>query len=154
MPNSMKVVGDSGHLGLQVTRPVRDAGLVEELKPEERAEDENPPYPNYRAAIRIHAFDGLILILDRDRVAQSDAAELVAHAIEETQTVFSALNAIVSIMGQGYMVQLPNGSEAGFEEGDTAPVQVSPNILVIHNESDESVELATELASMRETQVS
>lgn len=153
MPNSMKTAGGSDNLALQVTRPVRRAGLVEEQEPENP--DENPPFPTYQADVRIHAFKDLLLAVDRDtdRVSPDAEAELVRHAIEATQTVFRALHHKVMVMGQGYMLQLPHADDAGFHKGQSAPVKTAPNILVIHKESDKATQLANVLVSTRHDQL-
>ena len=147
MTNSMKTTGGDS-LALQVTHAVRKAKLVEEI-----GDEDNPLPYTYRADVRIHAFDGLLLIVDRGRVSNANQAELVAHAIEETESVGSALDVIVSVMGEGYMLQLPNAEEAGFKEGQPAPVQTAPSILVIHEQSDEATEVANELVEIRHDQL-
>lgn len=153
MVNSFKITGGSGNLGLQVTTPVREAELVEEHPPEDRNEDMVPPYARSRAHVRIHAFDGLLLAVDYDQMPDAAQAELVAHAIAETQTVYRALRSIVIIQGEGYMLQLPHAAEAGFEEGEPAPVKTAPNFLVVHKQSDEATQVAEELVSMRRNQI-
>lgn len=149
MPNSMKKSGGSDSLALQVTAPVRDANLVEEADSEQIPDTDTPPHPTYRANVRIHAFDGVLLVIDRDRVNPEAEAELVAHAIDQTRTAFRALHGIVTIMGQGYMLQLPNAVDAGFDAGQLAPVQTAPNLLAIHTDTADALHLATDLVTIR-----
>ena len=56
MPNKIKRSGDG--LALQVTKPARAAGLVE------KTDDELTRL----ADIRVFAFDGLLLVVDLDRI--------------------------------------------------------------------------------------
>lgn len=153
MPNSFKRAGGSDYLALQVTRPVRQAQLVDEQPPEDTDADTNPPYPTYRAPVRSHAFDGVMLALDRDRIPNWAQAELVAQAITETQSVFRAIHSTVIIQGEGYMLQLPHAAEAGFQEGDPAPVKTAPNLLVIHEQSEQATQVAENVVSLRQDQV-
>lgn len=71
----MTTTGDG--LALQVTKPARSAGLVEE-----DADGDT----RHRAAVVAYGFDDLILVLDRDtdRVPMADRAELVTLAASET----------------------------------------------------------------------
>jgi len=151
--NSIKTVG--GGLALQVTDEVRSAGLVEEQEPEEIAEDESGPWPTYRADVRVHAFEDVLLVVDRDtdRVARADAAELVASAARDTETAFDAAKTTVQVKGHGYMVQLPPASDAGFRDGHSAPAQPAPGIMVIHKHSEDAARLGRDLAQIRYAQV-
>ncbi|WP_435158337.1 hypothetical protein [Haladaptatus sp. DFWS20] len=68
MPNTIKRSGDG--LALQVTKPARAAGLVEE------ADDE----PTRLADIRVFAFGGLLLVVDIDRITDENIVELATSA--------------------------------------------------------------------------
>jgi hypothetical protein len=64
MPNKIKRSGDG--LALQVTKPARAAGLVEETD----------DVPARFADIRVFAFDGLLLVVDIDRITDENMVEL------------------------------------------------------------------------------
>jgi len=155
MANSIKSVGGGRGLALQVTEAVRAAGLVEESPPENPSDDESPPYPTYRADVRVHAVDSALLVVDRDtdRISEEDASRLVASAIRDTGTARDAEKATVQTKGHGYMLQLPCARDAGLREGHTALVQTAPGFLVIHRHSDDAERLATDLVEQRYAQV-
>jgi hypothetical protein len=111
MPNAIKQSGEG--LALQVTNTARAAGLVEE-----NADGE----PSRRAEALVYAFDEVLLVVDVDRVAVSDRAELVASAARDTKSIYRAGGASIQIAGNGYQVNLPPAEDAGFDEGDAAPV--------------------------------
>ena len=96
MPNSIKDSGDG--LTLQVTKPARSAGLIQE-DAEGKA--------TYRAEVRVHSFDNVLLVVDRDRMDSRHIAELVAALVRDTKSVYQAIDATVKIAGHGYQVQLP-----------------------------------------------
>lgn len=153
MANSIKTVG--GGLALQVTREVRAAGLVEENPPENPSEDDSPPYPTYRAEVRVHAFEDLLLVVDRDpdRLESADAAELVASVARDTKSAYDAAKTTVQIQGHGYQLQLPPAKDAGFRQGHTAPVATAPSVLAIHEKSDDAARVAKDIIEHRRAQV-
>lgn len=153
MANSIKPA--AGGLALQVTREVRRAGLVEEQEPDPVPDGETGPWPTYRASVRVHAFEGVLLVVDRDgdRVAKAAVAALVASAARDTGSVYDAEKATVVTKGHGYQLQLPPASDAGFREGDSAPVETAPGVLVIHKKSDDAARLASDLVELRNAQV-
>jgi hypothetical protein len=155
MVNSIKPSGGGDGLALQVTEAVRRAGLVEESPPENPSEDDSPPYPTYLAAVRVHAVENVLLVVDRDtdRVPEAAAAELVASAIRDTGTARDAGTARVQESGHGYQLQLPTARDAGFREGDRAPVQPAPGVLVVHRDDRNAVRLAKDLVEIRRSQV-
>ena len=69
LPNAIKEAGEG--LALQVTKPARAAGLVEEDA------DGNA---TYRGEVRVHSFENVLLVVDQGlrRVDVADVAELVA----------------------------------------------------------------------------
>lgn len=143
MVNSIKHSGDG--FALQITKPARSAGLVEETK------DGNA---SYRADVRVHAFRDLLLVVDLERVDEEDEAEMVATTVRDTKTAYQSINAGVHIAGEGYQVHLPVANDAGFETSDIAPVHPAPNILVISAKtSTDSARLAKDLVSIRKEQV-
>ncbi len=153
MANAIKTV--AGGLALQVTDPVRAAGLVEEQEPEQKGENDTPPWPSYRAHVRVHSFEDVLLVVDRDtdRVSESDAADLVASAVRDTKTARDAEKARVQVKGHGYMLSLPPAEDAGFRDGHTAPVQTAPGILIIHKKSEDAARLAKDLVQIRYAQL-
>ncbi|MDL0137974.1 hypothetical protein PNP85_00390 [Halobacterium salinarum] len=145
MANAIKKSGDG--LALQITRPARTATLV--------AED-NDNTTTRLARTRIHAFDGLLVAIDVDRVPDGAEAELVATAAADTNTAYRAVTAAIQIAGNGYQLQLPNTVDAGLHEGDTPTVTTAPGVLIIaHNETDtetNSVRVGKDLATIRREQ--
>ncbi|WP_433632857.1 hypothetical protein [Halomicrococcus sp. NG-SE-24] len=140
MTNRIKQSGDG--LALQVTKPARTAGLVEE--------DENGN-PNERADIRVFAFDGLLLLTDTDRVDDDDVAELAATAVRDTSSLHRVMDASIQIAGNGYQVQLPPAEDAGFRVGDQPACTAAPNMLVLAD--GESERLATDFEAIRREQL-
>ncbi|EFW91057.1 hypothetical protein ZOD2009_15746 [Haladaptatus paucihalophilus DX253] len=139
MPNTIKRSGDG--LALQVTKPARAAELVEE------ADDE----PTRLADIRVFAFDGLLLVVDLDRITDENIVELATSAPLDTVSIHRVANASLQIAGNGYQVQLPGAADAGFHVGDRAPCTPAPNLLVIA--ADESGRVAADIATIRREQV-
>lgn len=143
MGNNIKQSGTDG-LALQVTKPARSVGLVEE-------NDEGDA--TYLADVRVYAFDDLLLAADRDtnRLKNEDLAELVASAARDSKSIYRAANASLQIAGHGYQVQLPPAEDAGFYEGKPMQVKTAPGVLVICQER--SKRLADDLVTMRHEQV-
>lgn len=124
MANSIKAVRDSP--ALQITKPARSAGLVEE-------DDEGET--RYRAHVLLHAVDDIVLVIDRDRVDVEDRAELVRAAIEYQESSYRCSYTRIQHKGNGYMVRLgPIAEDAGFEIGDTAPTSTAPGLLIINRQ--------------------
>lgn len=140
MANQIKSTGADA-VALQVTREARAAALVEE-EGEEAAR---------LAPVNIYAFDGLLLVLDRERVDQRDVVELVTAAAEDTDSIHPGGRVGINVRGQGYQVPLPGADDAGFNVGDTAPCSSAPNMLAIAREGDER--LARDLKTIRQDQV-
>ncbi|WP_049972826.1 hypothetical protein [Haladaptatus cibarius] len=139
MPNTIKRSGDG--LALQVTKPARTAGLVEETDNE----------PARLADIRVFAFDGLLLVVDIDRISNEDIVELATSAALDTVSIHRVANASLQIAGNGYQVQLPGAADAGFHVGDRAPCTPAPNLLVIAAEG--SGRVAADIVTIRKEQV-
>lgn len=124
--NSLKNSGDG--LALQITKPARAAGLVEERDtPDGRT-------PTYRAETRVHAFAGLLLVVDTEKVSDDEEASLVAVAARDTQTAYRTMTATVQVAGNGYQLQLPPAGDAGLRKGDKPAVRTAPSALVIAND--------------------
>jgi len=143
MANSIKSSGEDG-LALQVTKPARSAGLVEE---------NNEGNATYLANVRVYSFEDLLIAasLDTDHLKPEAIAELVASATRDTASVYQAINASVHISGDGYQVQLPPAEDAGFYQGDTAPVKPLPGLLFIYR--DRLKRLVDGLAVLRRDQL-
>jgi hypothetical protein len=143
MPNSIKRSGEG--LALQVTKPARAASFVEE-----NADGE----PTRRAEVLVYAFDDTLLVVDVDRVAVADRAELVASATRDTRSIYRAARASLQVAGNGYQVNLPPAEDAGFEEGDSAPVHPAHGVLVVTTTDPPAAQFAADLATIRREQVS
>ncbi|RBI59511.1 hypothetical protein DMJ13_23205 [halophilic archaeon] len=140
MPNRIKQSGDG--LALQITKPARTAGLVEE--------DKNGDATR-RADVRVFAFDGLLLITGTDRVDDDDVAELAATAARDTSSLHRVMDASIQIAGNGYQVQLPPAEDAGFRAGDRPTCTTAPNMLVLA--TDDRERLAGDLETIRREQL-
>ena len=142
MANSIKCAGEG--LALQVTKPARSVGLVEE----------NADGDATRLAdVRVFSFDDLLLVVDLDRVDTAHVAELVASAARDTKSVYRAWDASLQISGGGYQVQLPPASDAGFDEGDTPMVRSLPGMLAIMKCDRDVARLVDDLETIRRDQV-
>ncbi|WP_227355787.1 hypothetical protein [Haladaptatus salinisoli] len=139
MPNKIKRSGDG--FALQVTKPARAAGLVEETDDE----------PTRLADIRVFAFDGLLLVVDIDRITDENIVELTTSAARDTVSIHRVVNTSLQIAGNGYQVQLPGAAEAGFHVGDRASCTPAPNLLVIAAEGSERI--AADMVTIRREQV-
>ncbi|WP_435158990.1 hypothetical protein [Haladaptatus sp. DFWS20] len=139
MPNTIKRSGDG--LALQVTKPARSAELVEET------DDELARL----ADIRVFAFDGLLLVVDIDRITDENIVELATSAALDTVSIHRVANASLQIAGNGYQVQLPGAADAGFHVGDRAPCTPAPNMLVIAAEG--SGRVAADIVTIRKEQI-
>lgn len=148
MMNQIKSSGEDG-LALQVTKPARSAGLVDE-------DDEGEA--TSLAKVRVFSFDSLLLVVGLDTLSTKQVTELVVSAAQDTKSIYRTMDATVQIAGNGYQVQLPPAEDAGFHEGDRAPCQAAPGILLISKDGDTSVErdasrLADDLVTIRREQV-
>jgi hypothetical protein len=141
MVNSIKKGGDD-ELRLQVTTPARHAGLVEENEDGD-AIRLSPVY--------VYGFDGVILAISQS-VDMGHRAELVSTAAGDTGSMHGGYPATVAEAGNGYQVNLPGGSEAGFRVGDNAPVVASDGVMIIHDV--ETRQIAEQLSTKRDEQVS
>ena len=128
MANSIKESG--GGLALQVTGPARDAGLVEEDADGDATR---------LSGVYVYGFDGLLVVVDAERVSTAERAEIVSTATTATGSIHRGGAATVEVAGNGYQVQLPGAESAGFDVGDTAPVVLSDGLLVIHGDADREV---------------
>ena len=141
MVNSIKQSAEG--LALQITKPAREAGLVVEG---------SDGTATRRAEVYVYGFDDLLLLIDAKHVAVNHRAELVSTAASDTDSIHCGAKATVEIAGNGYQIQLPGCTDAGFARGDTAPITVGDGILVIHNR--DSSRLTNDLITIRNQQVS
>ena len=128
MANSIKESG--GGLALQVTGPARDAGLVRENADGEATR---------LSGVYVYGFDGLLVVVDAERVSTAQRAEIGSTATTATDSIHRGEAATVEIAGNGYQVQLPGAESAGFDVGETAPVVLSDGLLVIHGDADREI---------------
>jgi hypothetical protein len=138
MAGNIKEAG-SGGLGLQVTKAARKAGLVEE---------DSDGDATRMASVTVYGFDDLLLVVDRDRVSMDARARLVKSALGDTKCIHLGTRASVKMGGDGYQVQLPGCTEAGFFEGDNATIVSCQGVLIIHDGSQGR--LARDLKTLRE----
>lgn len=114
----------AGGLALQVTKPARDeAGLVEENSDGEAT---------HLSDVVVYGFDGLLVVLGVD-VSASDRAEIVASAARDTGSIHQGVRSTLATSGNGYQVQLPGATEAGFVQGDAGDVEAGDGVLFIHD---------------------
>jgi hypothetical protein len=146
MANAIKQPADG--LALQITRPARQARLVKE---------DSEGTATYRATVRIHAVDGLLIAVDVDEISDEEEAEIVAAAIEDTGSVYTSIEVSVGISGNGYQVQVSNAPDAGLHQGDTPTVTTAPGLLLLGNPRLEgggsSERLAADLVTIRRSQL-
>ncbi len=81
---------------------------------------------------KINIITKLSLLKCLDSTAET-RANLVASAARDTGSVYPGGRATVEVAGNGYQVQLPGCADAGFEEGDNAPVLTALGLLLIHD---------------------
>jgi len=112
-------------LALQVTREARDGA--------EMVTEDGDGNATRLPTVYVYGFDGLLVVLDAERVSAADRAALVASAADDTNSIHRGDTAEVSVRGNGYQVQLPGCRTAGFREGDDAAVATAPGLLVIHD---------------------
>ena len=71
-----------------------------------------------------------------------------------TDSIYRAMDAGIQIAGNGYQVQLPPASDAGFTQGDRALCHPAPGVLVISTDDGtpagaDGVRLAADLVALR-----
>jgi hypothetical protein len=145
MANSIKRPSDG--LAYQITRPAREAGLVEENEEGDAS---------YLATIRVHAVDGLLLIVDVDELTSEEEADLHATAIKDTGSTFTSIEVSVSPSGHGYQIQVSNAPDAGLGEGDTPAESVAPGVVVLSGKDSDgrkTTRLANDLVTLRHQQI-
>ena len=121
MINSIKESAEG--LALQVTRKAREAGLVEE---------DSDGNTTGLSDVYVYGFDDLLIVVGVD-VSTADRAELVATAARDTDSIHEGSKAKIATAGNGYQVQLPGCTAAGFLEGDDGHVRATEQVLFIHD---------------------
>lgn len=148
MANQIKSSGERG-LALQVTKPARAAGLVEEDSEGEATR---------LADVRVYAVDQVLFVVDLEEIPMPEITELIVAAARDTKSIHRAMDAAVQIAGNGYQVQLPPATDAGFAQGDRAPCHTAPGIIVISKDDGTSAgtgaaRLAKDVITIRKEQV-
>lgn len=141
MANSIKRPSDG--LAYQITRPAREAGLVEENEEGDAC---------YLATVRVHAVDGLLLIVDVDELTNEEEADLHATAIQDTGSTYTSIEVSVSPSGHGYQIPVSNAPYANLRVGDTPSETTAPGVVVLAGESRSGGSmdrLAADLATIR-----
>ena len=139
--NSIKRSG--GGLALQVTTPAREAGLVRETDDGDVRD---------LADVFIVAVDDTLLLWNREKISGRDRIELVDALARDSGSLYRIMFASIQPEGNGYQVQLPNASDAGFEGGDRAPVTTGNDLLVVHDGEPRRVERADAVVALRAEQ--
>lgn len=148
MANAIKRSGEG--LALQITRDARAADLAATVADEEATGADRWAR---LADVRVYGFDGLLLVVDRERVATEHVAELVTSAASDTASIHLGANASVRPAGNGCMVSLPGVEDTGLEVGERAPARPAPNVLVIHARRSQPARIAEDLTAIRRGQV-
>lgn len=107
--------------------------------------------------MRVFSFDSFLLLVGLDALSTEHVTELVVSAAQDTESIHRAMDAAVQIADNGYQAQLPPAEDAGFHEGDRAPCQAAPGILLISKDGDtvgrDTSRLADDLVTIRREQV-
>lgn len=144
MPN--KLLDSSRGVVRNTTTELKTAGFVET-----DADNE----PTRLAPTRVRAYDRLLLVVDCERVADHEEAELDRVAADGTDSAYQAINGSVQTSGNaGYKVQLPTAEDAGFQAGDSPRAtarQTAPGVVCIY--SDRQWETVDAALTIREEQV-
>ena len=140
MVNSIKESADG--LALQITKPARQAGLVTESAAGDVVD---------MAEVFVYGFDDLLMVVDANGVSDNDRALLVSLAARKSRSVYGGHRSAVTTAGNGYQVQLPGASDAGFSAGDTAPVHTAQGVLFILRDGRQR-ELVEQLVANRRHQ--
>ncbi|WP_153952720.1 hypothetical protein [Halosegnis longus] len=138
-----RIKRSGGGLALQVTVPAREAGLVRET-------DDGDVHD--LADVFIVAVDDTLLVGNRAELTGRDRIELVDPLARDAESLYRIMFASIQPEGNGYQVQLPNARDAGFEEGDRAPVTVGNDLFVVHDGEPRRVERADAVVALREEQ--
>lgn len=141
MPNRLKDSGDG--VALQVTKPAREAGLVNE---------DNTGKSMSLATVSVYVFNNVLLVVDREKMDTQTVADLLAVTAKDTKRIYRGIDASVQEVDDSVMVQLPPADLAGFTVGDVAVAHPAPNLLVITKRNQDGVQLADDIVTMRRDQ--
>jgi len=133
--------GGDGDLRLQITKPARRAGLVQENSDGE---------PTDMAEVYVYSFDGVLVILDK-KVHMGRRADIISKAAGATESMHGGIPAKVAQAGNGYQVNLPEARPAGFEVGQEVRLRDADAMLVIHDGTNAGV--ADDLQELRQEQM-
>ncbi|WP_053949028.1 hypothetical protein [Halolamina sediminis] len=97
------------------------------------------------------AFDGMLFVVDSERVDDADVVEFVIAAAKDTDSIYPAGAVSISIRGEGYQVPLPGADDSGFHVDDDAPCSSAHGMLVVVHEGNKR--LARDLQTIREGQM-
>jgi len=100
----------AGGLAIQVTAVARDNGFIRE--------DENGNVRHRATELYAYSFDGLILVVDTERVEPFERADLVVVAAQDSESIHHGGTTAISDAGNGYKIQLPGAVPAGFAHTD------------------------------------
>lgn len=141
MPNTIEKSDDG--VALKVTQSAQVAGLVKE---------DSEHDPTSLAAVRVYAFNNVLLVVDRDEMDTQTVADLVAVTAMDTKSIYQGIDASVQEGDNDVTVPLPPAEDAGFTIGDMAVAHPAPDLLVITNRDRDSAQLADEIVTMRRDQ--
>ena len=126
-----------------------------ELKTASFVETNSDNEPTRLASTRVRAYDRLLLVVDREQVADHNEAELDRVAADGTSSAYQAINGSVQTSSNaGYKVQLPTAEDAGFQAGDSPRAtarQTALGIVCIY--SDRQWETVDAVFAVREEQM-
>lgn len=144
MPNTL--LESSRGVVRNATKDLKTAGFVDL---------DSEGEPTRLAPTRVRAYDGLLVVLDRERVAAHEEADLDRVAAGGTDSAYQAINGSVQTSGNaGYKVQLPTAGDAGFQAGDSprsTARQTAPGVLCIYR--NRRFEVVDAVLTVREEQV-
>jgi len=138
----------SNWLALQATTALRDAGLVAYSR------DESGQLIGDsidRSDVWVVGFDTLLLVVGQETVSDPHRLELIQRALRDTESLYHCQPASVSQSGNGFQVQLPGATRAGFCKGETVYCRHHDGIVCIHPEEEQR--LPDELVALRASQL-
>lgn len=135
-------------LALQATTALRDAGLVAYSR------DESGQLIGDsidRSDVWVVGFDNLLLTVGQEAVSDPHRLELIQAALRDTESLYHCEPASVSQSGNGFQVQLPGATRAGFRKGETVHCRQYNGIVCIHPEDEHR--LPDDLLEIRASQL-
>jgi len=114
MANQVKTDGESGVLLLQITSAARKADLVDESTKMDG--EKEVTVVDRMAPIRTYAFEGFVLVVDRERVDDEDIVDMVTSVAENSGTIYQSAKVKVQRGGNGFQVPINVAKDAGWRE--------------------------------------